>query len=168
MRIPKYTTTTTTTTTNSHIFTSKSRSMDLSNLSFSPPHQPQNGKTLDQLSLEEEEEEEGERFGVILSRNCSSSASQRFRENTTSSNNNNNSIGNEGIKKSNGSTKFEGIVRRAFSMRKSSSVGDGYWRIHDDVDVDGDVIQEEEEVGEEEKKKKRGKFFRACKSLFKF
>ncbi|ONK55564.1 uncharacterized protein A4U43_UnF1620 [Asparagus officinalis] len=126
--------------------------MDFSNLNFSPsqedpyppPPPPPPPKPLEEE--EEQQEKQGERFGVVLSRNCSSS-SQRFKGS------------------SNAST-LQGVARRAFSMRKSSSVGDGYWRIHDE-DGDhghGEVIHEEEPI----KIKKRGKLFRACKRLFRF
>ena len=132
----------------------KSRSMDLTGLSFCPlqaqrdPDPPPS--ETHHSPIEEDQEEAGERFGVIPSRNCSS-ASQRFRETE-----------NEKI---NGST-LHAAVRRAFSMRKSKSVGDGYWRIHDTGDAD-EVIQEEEEEMPA-RIKKRGKFFRACKRLFSF
>ncbi|KAJ8506767.1 hypothetical protein OPV22_007653 [Ensete ventricosum] len=78
-----------------------------------------------QQQQEEEEEEGGQRFGVILSRTCSS-ASQRF---------------------SNGSTSLQSAVIRAFSMRRSSSVREGYWRIHDTGDEDGgaDFMEEQQQ-----------------------
>lgn len=105
-------------------------------------------------------EEDGERFGVILSRTCSS-ASQRFRRDST----------DEKMR----SSALQAVVKRAFSMRKSSSVGDGYWRIHDTGDEDRDdgdqgihEEEEEEEMRPTARIKKRGKFFRACKRLFKF
>ncbi|URE05215.1 hypothetical protein MUK42_22658 [Musa troglodytarum] len=129
-------------------------SMELSDPTFfSPPPkeatEPQQKeaaadvKPLDHFSWpqqeEEEEEEGGQRFGVILSRTCSS-ASQRF---------------------SNGSTSLQSAVMRAFSMRRSSSVREGYWRIHDTGDEDGgaDLMEEEQQMRySRKKKKKKGKF----------
>ncbi|CAL9175017.1 uncharacterized protein LOC135611992 [Musa acuminata AAA Group] len=151
--------------------TAKSRSMEFSDPTFfSPPPkeapEPQQKeaagviKPVDHFSWlqqqeeeEEEEEEGGQRFGVILSRTCSS-ASQRF---------------------SNGSTGLQSAVMRAFSMRRSSSVREGYCRIHDTGDEDGgaDLMDEEEEQQQQmrysrKKKKNKGKFLRACKRLLGF
>ncbi|CAL9098816.1 unnamed protein product [Musa acuminata var. zebrina] len=144
--------------------TAKSRSMEFSDPTFfSPPPkeapEPQQKEAADVikpvdhfswLQQQEEEEEGGQRFGVILSRTCSS-ASQRF---------------------SNGSTGLQSAVMRAFSMRRSSSVREGYWRIHDTGDEDGgaDLMEEEEQQMRysRKKKKKKGKFLRACKRLLGF
>ncbi|WOL17902.1 hypothetical protein Cni_G26695 [Canna indica] len=98
------------------------------------------------------EEDGRERFGVTLSRS-SSSASQRF---------------------ASGSTALQAAVKRAFSMRKSSSVREGYWRIHDSTgDEDGDegVVDEEHQHQQQVRyssKKKKGKLIRACKRIFSF
>ncbi|CAL9093694.1 unnamed protein product [Musa textilis] len=128
-------------------------SMELSDPTFSPPpKEAADVKPLDHFSWpqqEEEEEEGGQRFGVILSRTCSS-ASQRF---------------------SNGSTSLQSAVMRAFSMRRSSSVREGYWRIHDTGDEDGgaDLMEEEQQMRySRKKKKKKGKFLSACKRLLGF
>ncbi|CAD5169542.1 unnamed protein product [Musa acuminata subsp. malaccensis] len=149
--------------------TAKSRSMEFSDPTFfSPPpkeapEEPQQKEAADvikpvdhfswlqqQQEEEEEEEEGGQRFGVILSRTCSS-ASQRF---------------------SNGSTGLQSAVMRAFSMRRSSSVREGYWRIHDTGDEDGgaDLLEEEQQMrySRKKKKKNKGKFLRACKRLLGF
>lgn len=147
--------------------TAKSRSMEFSDPTFfsTPPKEapePQQkeaadvNKPVDHFSwLQQEEEEGGQRFGVILSRTCSS-ASQRF---------------------SNGSTGLQSAVMRAFSMRRSSSVREGYWRIHDTGDEDGgaDLMEEEEHQQQQQqmrysrkKKKNKGKFLRACKRLLGF
>lgn len=135
--------------------TSKSRSVDLSDLTFSPPHPHENPdptsimgqqhRAQDHLPwLKQEEGEGGESFGVILNRSCSS-ASQRFR----------------GGERSHGSrsTSLQSVVKRAFSMRKSSSVAEGYWRIHDT----GDGGKQEQQQGPS--RKKRGKILGACKRL---
>lgn len=60
-------------------------------------------------------------------------------------------------------------------MRRSSSVREGYWRIHDTGDEDGgaDLMDEEEEQQQQmrysrKKKKNKGKFLRACKRLLGF
>lgn len=135
----------------------KSRSIDFSDLSFPPPlpkptkeadpnptlkvQQPQTFTDLKQ------EEEEGEMFGVILSRTCSvsSSCSQRFKAENSSS--------------------IQSAVRSALSMRRSSSVSEGYCRIHDQSDhlfsppIDGVNMQTRS-------RKKRGRILKACKRLF--
>ena len=135
--------------------TPRSRSMDLTGLSFSPLRDQQDPDARSKPQAQRspiggEQEEQGERF--VLS-------SQRFR-------------GNENDKTINNASTLQAVVRRAFSLRKSNSVGDGYWRIHDTGDADGDgdaaVIQEEEEEERPTRIKKKGKLFRACKRLFKF
>ncbi|CAL9205376.1 unnamed protein product [Musa hybrid cultivar] len=59
-------------------------------------------------------------------------------------------------------------MRRTFSMRKSSSVRELYWRIHDTADEDGGEKDFNEEEQKCSKKEKKGKFLRAWKKLFKF
>ncbi|WOK96536.1 hypothetical protein Cni_G05243 [Canna indica] len=95
-----------------------------------------------------------ERFGVILSRSCSS-ASRRFRAN------------NGSRAKSEASTTLQAAVRRAFSMKKSSSVREGYWRIHGtgDEDSHGEFMEQQMTCTRE---KKKGKLLKACKRLFGF
>ncbi|KAH7681452.1 hypothetical protein IHE45_05G059600 [Dioscorea alata] len=72
------------------------------------------------------------------------------------------------------------VLKRAFSMRRSSSVADGYCRIHDTTEYDeydDDDLQDDEHEQQQQQqqkdvkrssKKKGTKFFKACKSLFKF
>lgn len=148
------------------IKSTRSRSIDFSDLSFSPPpppppppkpnqnpnphpiskpQQPHYSKTHESLPDQEQEDEVGEVFGVILSRNCSvsSSSSQRFRAENPSN--------------------LQSAVRRAFSMRRSSSVSEGYCRIHDQSDplfppMDGVNMQTRS-------RKKRGRILKACKRL---
>lgn len=90
---------------------------------------------------------------VALSR-TRSSASHRFRANDSSS------------------AAPQAAMRRTFSMRKSSSVRERYWRIHDTADEDGgdkDFNDEEQQQQQKcSKKEKKGKFLRAWKKLFKF
>ncbi|XP_010910125.2 uncharacterized protein [Elaeis guineensis] len=154
--------------------TSKSRSMDFSDLTFcsppqaheapqsptsKPPQREGKNKINDDSTWSEVEGGggDGERFGVILSRSCSS-ASQRFKAS----------------ERSHGRASLQAAVRRAFSMRKAS---EGYWRIHDTCDGDGngELVEEEEEEEEQQQhhqrrsqRKKIGKFRRACKKLFGF
>lgn len=148
--------------------TSRSRSIDFSDLTFcspprdhdappsptsKPPQREANTKINDESTWQEVEGGggHGERFGVILSRTCSS-ASQRFK----------------GSERSHGRASLQAAVRRAFSMRKAS---EGYWRIHDtcDGDGDGELVEEEEQRQQRRSpRKKRGKLRRACKKLFGF
>eukprot|EP00268_Persea_americana_P027360 TRINITY_DN2675_c0_g2_i1.p1 TRINITY_DN2675_c0_g2~~TRINITY_DN2675_c0_g2_i1.p1 ORF type:complete len:164 (-),score=46.78 TRINITY_DN2675_c0_g2_i1:360-851(-) len=145
------------------IKSSKSRSIDFSDLSFSPPPSlpepkqnpnpnpiskaqlPQYSKTHESLPDQEQEDEVGEVFGVILSRNCSvsSSSSQRFKVEDP---------GN-----------LQSAVKRAFSMRRSSSVSEGYCRIHDQSDPSFPPLDDVKM--QTRSRKKRGKIFKACKRL---
>nr|XP_018684500.1 PREDICTED: uncharacterized protein LOC108953396 [Musa acuminata subsp. malaccensis] len=95
-----------------------------------------------------QQEECGQRFGEILNRTCSSS-SQRFRAE---------------VIRGSSSTTLEAGIRRAFSMRKSSSAREGYWRIHDTGD--GDQLMEQQQ--QMRCSRKKGKLLRACKRFFGF
>ncbi|KAJ0977256.1 hypothetical protein J5N97_012730 [Dioscorea zingiberensis] len=140
-------------------FTAKSRSMDFSELTQSSPPPPPPPPNKDQeegqqVKMKNHEEENiinggvlnEDKFGVVLRRNfsSSSSSSQRIRA--------------------------PDVLKRAFSMRRSSSVADGYWRIHDTGDQD--VVQEEEDDDEQQQqdmkrssKRKGMKFFKAYGSI---
>ncbi|KAF8405824.1 hypothetical protein HHK36_007901 [Tetracentron sinense] len=156
--------------------TTKSRSIDFSDL-FSPPQTPRkpiqnhspnptfrtqetkeinintkNTNPHDTFLEEEHEDGVGERFGVVLRRNCSvsSSSSQRFRAEKQS----------QGV---------QSAVRRAFSMRKSSSTSEGYCRIHDESDpISSPTDHEGLNTMQTRSKKKRGKILKACKRIFGF
>ncbi|KAF5202985.1 hypothetical protein FRX31_007430 [Thalictrum thalictroides] len=159
------------------VSTAKSKSVDFTDV-FSPPQTPKpitntdsspvsqtqtqtqqptkeskNKGVHDPISRKENEDDVGKRFGVILSRNCSTSstASQRFKTDKQN-------------------TSLESAVMRAFSMRRSTSVSEGYCRIYDQNDptlcspTDDDAHLN---MQRKSKKKRRGnKILRVCKSLF--
>ncbi|KAJ0972850.1 hypothetical protein J5N97_020809 [Dioscorea zingiberensis] len=104
--------------------------------------------------MEEENVVIGEQFGEMLRRNRSS-ASQRFKASEKSS-----------------STSLHDMVRRAFSMRRPSSVAESYWRIHDTGDeavVHGEDEEQQQQEGTRCSKRKGKKLFKACKNfLLKF
>ncbi|KAI4337636.1 hypothetical protein L6164_016024 [Bauhinia variegata] len=92
-----------------------------------------------------DEDEKGERFGVILGRSGSVSSA---------------------------SSRFQATMKRAFSMRRSSSVSDRYSRIHDQYMALAPAIGNDEVGGDEtesrrsmKKKHRGGKIFRAWKRL---
>lgn len=102
----------------------------------------------DSLPEKGQEEEVGEIFGVILSRSCS--ASSRSLK----------------IDKQN-PAKLENAIKRAFSMSRSSSVSQGYCRIHHQSDFIADEGKATLPPARNTKKN-RGKIFNACKLLFGF
>ncbi|KAH7670725.1 hypothetical protein IHE45_10G046800 [Dioscorea alata] len=128
-------------------FTSpKPKSMDLSELIHE-----NNFNQHGQLKIMEEED--GEQFGDILRRNRSS-VSQRFRS-------------------SEKGTSLQDVVKRAFSMRRPSSVAECYWRFHDIGDglmvhEDDEEQQQQQETKSCSKRKGGRRFFKACKSFLKF
>ncbi|XP_027339281.1 uncharacterized protein LOC113853039 [Abrus precatorius] len=131
--------------------THKSRSMDFSD-SVSFPQTPKASRNTapstakpeepnEQVKKSERELEEGgngERFGVILGRSGSVSSASGF----------------------------QATMKRAFSMRRSSSVSERYCRIHDqymaieDHEMDADVTRARRSM---KKKQKGGKILKACK-----
>lgn len=149
---------------------SKSKSMDFSDV-FSPPHTPkpvptklaptpaspkQDGNE-DTKAIPENGDEEGDgnRFGVILSRTCSTSStvSKRFKADKQST------------------SSLQSAVKRAFSMRRSTSVSEGYCRIYDHSDPAlCSPIEDDANLSMQtnfrKKKKKGSKILRVCKSLF--
>ncbi|KAK9162052.1 hypothetical protein Syun_002954 [Stephania yunnanensis] len=171
----------------------KSKSIDFSDL-YSPPKTPKSVTPAskqapthdsrgahDLVSVEEESGVVGERFGVILRRNCSVSAVSSKRFTTIESNNN---IENNNNNNKQRSVVIQSAVKRAFSMRRSSSVSEGYCRIYDQTvrtspTNDHDVVVDHDEGHDDDlmnmharsdvKKTKRGrKILRACKRLFGF
>lgn len=155
----------------------RSQSIDFSDLSFplkeaKPSHiyssNPPDSKILENKNLpkrniddahdsvqqDENEDNVGEVFGVILSRKCSLSS--------TSSRN------YFMCEKETASLQIQSAVKRILSMKRSSSVSEGYCRIHHQCDpTDGD-----ENVNPTALKsrsiKKKGKILRACRRIFGF
>ncbi|XP_042467681.1 uncharacterized protein LOC122050879 [Zingiber officinale] len=133
------------------IATTEQKSMDFSE----PEHGP---KLQDHFPRPQIEEKNGR---VALRRSFSSS-SRRF-------------VGGDS------SATLQAAVKRAFSMRRSSSVREGYSRIHDETgeeeeeEGDGGFTEQQQRQGsnhsEQRKKKKKqrpGKFLRTCKRIFGF
>ncbi|KAK9095871.1 hypothetical protein Sjap_021368 [Stephania japonica] len=180
--------------------TNKSKSIDFSDL-YSPPKTPKSVTPVakqaptddsrsahDLFSVEEESSVVGERFGVILRRNCSVSAvsSKRFSKIESNDNNidNNNNNNNNNIESNNNkqrSVVIQSAVKRAFSMRRSCSVSEGYCRIYDqtvmtsptndDVVDDGghdDDLMNIHARSDVRKTKRGKKILRACKRLLGF
>ncbi|KAG6649782.1 hypothetical protein CIPAW_07G234200 [Carya illinoinensis] len=147
----------------------KSRSVDFSDLD-SPLQTPkfisnnsknqemaqnQISRTLTHVSFpvqEVHEDGSGEIFGVILSRTCSvSSASSK-------------AVRAEKLQKD---SSLERAVRRALSMSRSTSVSEGYRRMHHQCDplVDDDSSATH---ARRSKNKRSGKILKACRRLFGF
>ncbi|KAL5714117.1 hypothetical protein ACHQM5_016122 [Ranunculus cassubicifolius] len=153
--------------------TTKSQSIDFSDI-YSPPQSPkpitkydptplsppqkssqQLQTTNDPAPIKEDEDGVGKRFGMILSRNFStnSTASQRFKADKQNTN-------------------IQSAVKRAFSMRRSTSVSEGYCRIYDHSDptlcspIDDDNDANFDMQVKIKKKKKGSRILRVCKSLF--
>ncbi|KAJ6422176.1 hypothetical protein OIU84_027177 [Salix udensis] len=125
---------------------SKSRSVDLTE-NHAPLQTPRLTSNHDSLP-EKGEEEVGEIFGVILGRSCS--ASSRSLK----------------IDKQN-PVKVENAIKRAFSMSRSSSVSQGYCRIHHQNDFIADQGKATTPPAKNTRKN-RGKIFNACRLLFGF
>ncbi|GFZ09563.1 hypothetical protein Acr_21g0001620 [Actinidia rufa] len=161
------------------IGSNKSRSIDFSDLisfpqTFKPtiPNHPSNKKTqqTNQIIINPSsplqsppnpkfEHENGERSGVVLTRNSSVSSHRLYAQ------------GNK--------TTVQSAVKRAFSMRRSSSVTERYCRIHDQCDTLASPLDEDEEgVGhytvqarsmrKKKKQSRTGKILKACKGIFGF
>jgi len=96
---------------------------------------------------DEEKDETGERFGVVLGR-CASVSSASASSCSSSA---------SGIQ----------AMKRAFSLRRSSSVSEGYCRIHDQLMALASPVGDDETFGRRsvKKKQKGGKILRACKRL---
>nr|DAD36429.1 TPA_asm: hypothetical protein HUJ06_007070 [Nelumbo nucifera] len=104
-------------------------------------------------SEKEHQDGVGEIFGVILrkSSSVSSTSSQRF-----------------WTEKQN--TALQSAVKRAFFMRRSSSVAEGYSRIHDQCNPISSPIDDDDDndqtTMQTRSKKKRSKLLKACKRFF--
>ncbi|XWS23421.1 hypothetical protein CRYUN_Cryun28dG0012700 [Craigia yunnanensis] len=96
---------------------------------------------------EEDEDEDGEIFGVILSRSRSVSFASTI-----------------ALRAEKQNSALEKAVKRAFSMRRSSSVSRGYYKIFHHCDP---VADNEMHVARKSRKK-RGKIFEACRRLIGF
>nr|DAD24919.1 TPA_asm: hypothetical protein HUJ06_026383 [Nelumbo nucifera] len=151
----------------------RSRSVDFSDLYY-PPQSPKpiittrettlnsqsqntiqtnNTNSLGWCSEQEHEDDVGEIFGVILSKSCSgtSAASQRFWTQTQKTT----------------QTQLQSTVKRVFSMRRSTSVSEGYCRIHDQFNPISSSIDEiNQTMIQTRSKNKRSKILKACKRLF--
>lgn len=124
----------------------KSRSMDFSDVSQTPPkascrNSGPSKPEVEERKKEDEGDNKGERFGVILGRSASVSCSA--------------------------ASGFQVAMKRAFSMRRSSSVSERYCRIHDQFTAITSPIQDHEvETTRTSNKKHRGaKILKACKRL---
>jgi len=102
-----------------------------------------------QSQSQSQSQSEGERFGVILGRSCSVSSSSS----------------------SSSASGFQATMKRAFSIRRSSSVSERYCRIHDqsmaiasdhelDINIDGG-----DGKTTEKRRQRGGKILKACKRL---
>ncbi|KAE8007925.1 hypothetical protein FH972_004482 [Carpinus fangiana] len=141
------------------IDTQKSRSMDFSDaLSFSqtkktnsdPTSKPHEGSQIKESNAEKEDGDggNGEKFGAVLSRSCSVSSTSGF----------------------------QSAVKRAFSVKRSSSVSERYCRIYDQSVTLASPIDDDDDEGWDtmratrrsvkKKKHKGGKILKACKRLF--
>lgn len=134
--------------------TQKSRSIDFSDIfSFSQTPKPIRNTTtvvppttLEAINDNEVIKNEGERFGVILGRSSSVSSS------------------------SCSASGFQATVKRAFSVRRCSSVSESYCRIHDQnmVIASDEFVKEDGDDVTKKKKQRGGKILKVCKRLFGF
>ncbi|KAG9456943.1 hypothetical protein H6P81_001451 [Aristolochia fimbriata] len=144
----------------------RSRSIDFSDLSltqFSKENpnpvssvrsqgNPEKEKTQKVITEAEGEEEDGERFGAILSRNMSVSAAAAAAAAASRR------LGSES------QSNVKSVVGRAFSMRRSSSVGEGYCRIHNQCEIVSPPPDNLNPSGRSGRR--RMKLLKACKKLF--
>ncbi|KAI5448671.1 hypothetical protein KIW84_015899, partial [Lathyrus oleraceus] len=134
-----------------------SRSIDFSDIfSFSQTPKPIRNTTVvppttveavnDNEVIKKREVDEGERFGVILGRSSSVSSS------------------------SCSASGFQATVKRAFSVRRCSSVSESYCRIHDQnmVIASDEFVKEDGDDVTKKKKQRGGKILKVCKRLFGF
>ena len=112
--------------------------MEFPKLYSTPPESPKAGN---------EEDEDGEIFGVILSRSRSVSFASTI-----------------ALRAEKQNSALEKAVKRAFSMRRSSSVSRGYYKIFNHCDP---VADNEMHVARKSRKK-RSKIFEACRRLIGF
>ncbi|CAI9114790.1 OLC1v1015592C1 [Oldenlandia corymbosa var. corymbosa] len=116
------------------------------------------------------EQSDGEIFGVILNRKCSSSL-----RSSTSPHHNYFSMSdqNENAWSSSSSSTGSSVIKRVLSMKRSSSVSEGYSRIHHQCDTtaaedDTGAGISNLEAFNRRPGKKKGKIFRACRRIFGF
>ncbi|CAI8591616.1 unnamed protein product [Vicia faba] len=122
----------------------KSRSIDFSQ---TPKPIKISNTTLEAIN-DSEVINEGERFGVILGRSCSVSSSSSC-----------------------SASGFQATMKRAFSIRKSSSsVSERYCRIHDQnmVTEASDELVIIDDATKKKKNKRGGKILKVCKRFFGF
>ncbi|KAJ4839450.1 hypothetical protein Tsubulata_017792 [Turnera subulata] len=133
--------------------TSKARpSHDCKSLESTETKVTKKNVTHEAVQVGAQEEEVGQIFGEILSRSCSRSSACS-------------AVGSRSGKHSSG---LEIAVKRAFSMRRSSSVSEGYCRIHDQSDLPADPVGKASSAHATRTQKKKGKIMKACRLLFGF
>ncbi|CAA3012911.1 Hypothetical predicted protein [Olea europaea subsp. europaea] len=147
----------------------RSKSIDLSDLSF-PYHTPRsiakntpksleikqnnlkkNPRMPDSIPEDETEDGIGEIFGDVLNRNCFVPSHE------------------DGAEKS----YIQTVVKRSFSLKRSSSVSEGYSRIHHQCDLTAANEEDDEEHmknsnSQAKPMRKKGKILQACRRLFGF
>ncbi|CAI9786947.1 unnamed protein product [Fraxinus pennsylvanica] len=142
----------------------RSNSIDLSDISF-PSHTPRsiaknttksmdikqkspqnNPRMPDSIAEHETEDDIGEIFGELLKRKCSVPSHKDVTEKSY----------------------IQTVVKRSFSLKKSSSVSEGYSRIHHQIDLTADHDDDEHLNSQARAKKKKGKILQACRRLFRF
>ncbi|KAL2497316.1 Uncharacterized protein Adt_22866 [Abeliophyllum distichum] len=148
----------------------RSKSIDLSDISFSS-HTPRSIAKNTHKSLEikqnslkhnpgipdsipehENEDGVGEIFGEILNQKCSVTSHRDMAEKSY----------------------FQTVVKRSVSLKRSSSVSEGYSRIHhqNDLTADDDHDDDDEHMKNSDSQakpiKKKGKILQACRRLFGF
>ncbi|CAA2942558.1 Hypothetical predicted protein [Olea europaea subsp. europaea] len=105
----------------------------------------------DYIAKHEIEDGIGEIFGEILKRKCSVPSHKDVTEKSF----------------------FQTVVKRSFSLKKSSSVSEGYSRIHHQSDLTADHDDDDDEHlknsnSQSKAKKKKGKILQSCRRSFGF
>ncbi|KAL2520117.1 uncharacterized protein Fot_24067 [Forsythia ovata] len=142
----------------------RSKSVDLSDISFSS-HTPRsiaknthksleikqnslknNPRIPDSIPEHENEDGIGEIFGEILNKKCSVTSHEDMAEKSY----------------------FQTVVKRSVSLKRSSSVSEGYSRIHHQSDLAADDEHMKNSDSQAKPIKKKGKILQACRRLFGF